>query len=75
MSEQKIKVIKRNAKVPIKAKNEKEIISVSLKALSRKKREITKTITSWIAESRENNRIAEIVARRLISGEPFTSKG
>jgi hypothetical protein len=62
-----IKVVKRGTEVTTKTNCEPESAAAELKAARLTKREIVKTVTSWIDERLEQNRLAEIVARESFS--------
>ena len=75
MNKPAIKIIKRCTKVVAETQNEPDVSGGSLKAKRLVRREIVRTIGGWIDERREQNRLAEIIARQMISGKSLTSKG
>ncbi|MEP6923489.1 MAG: hypothetical protein ABI954_03410 [Pyrinomonadaceae bacterium] len=75
MNKPLIKVFKRRTEVAIQTQKEPEVFDSSLKAAHLVRREIVNTIGGWIDERREQNRLAEIIARQMISGELLTGKG
>lgn len=74
MNKPLIKVFKRLAETGAEIQAEPEVLGKSLKAERKKRLEIVKTITGWIDERREHNHLTEIIARRMIPGNPLTSR-
>ena len=71
MKKPSIKVFKRRAEIVVETNNEPEVFDTSVKAMRQTRREIVKTIAGWVGELREQNRVAENIARREIYGKPL----
>ncbi len=66
MNKSLIRIIKRGIKITPEMSNKSAVALDAVKAASLTKREIVRTITGWVSEQREQNRLAEIAAREML---------